>query len=170
VHCCSIRRNVDSKILFLQTKVEASAVLLPNKYPAFLICLDLISPCHSRGICHSSDGEFSPGRSKLQWRTSRERSVVCEYTRSLPKAARFMGDWPGFLCFHSLTFIGNCDLINRYKAKLLEEICCAISEIALEAALQVGLRVVNHSWLCSAWVSDRPLFVRSRTYEFDMAS
>jgi hypothetical protein len=27
--------------------VEASAVLPSNKYPAFLICLDLISPCHT---------------------------------------------------------------------------------------------------------------------------
>jgi hypothetical protein len=63
-----------------------------------------------------------------------------------------------------------CDLINRYKAKLLEKTCCVISETALEAALQVGLRVVNHSWLCSAWISDRPPFVGSRTYEFDMAS
>jgi hypothetical protein len=124
---------------------------------------------HSRGDCQSSDGEFSPERSKLQWRTSRERSVVCEYTRPLPKAARFTGDWSGFSCFHSLTFIGNCDLINRSKAKLLEKICCPIYETALEAALQVGLGVVNHSWLCSAWVSDRPSFVRSRTYEIDLA-
>jgi hypothetical protein len=168
-HRCSIRRNVNIVILCLQTKVEFSAVLLPNKYLTLLICLDFISPCHSRSGCRPSDGEFSPECSKLQWRTSRESSFVLEYTRSLLKAARFTGEWSGSSYFHSLTFIGNCDSINRSSAKFLERICYTMSATALEAALQVGLGVVNYSWLCSACVSDRSSFVSGRTYKIDMA-
>ena len=83
VHCCSIRRHVDSNTLFLQTKVEASAVLLPNKYLNFLICLDLISPCHTAEVIAGSPTDNSVRSAPSYGGVLQERVVLFVSIRGL---------------------------------------------------------------------------------------